>query len=130
MEMATLEFNYLPPEGDIKRHLWTAIGENGAIHIWAEPQPTDWKWPERYFGGIEKHSKVPMYDYNADRPDHPECWLLKCQWWHDGSSLYFSDHIEPLLRNVETPFPKHITEYMNAIMLDWYRSHFAAEEAA
>jgi hypothetical protein len=123
--MANLEYNYLPPEGETTRHMWTAIGDKGAIHIWAEPVPSEgWRWPEEYYGGVEKHSKTPVYDFNSDKPDHEECWLLKCPCWHDGSSLYFSERIEPLLRHVDTPFPPHINEYMNAIMLDWYRSHF------
>lgn len=130
--MEALEYNYIPPEGDVKRHMWTAVGEKGGIHIWAQPHLPDFaeRWGEKFFGGIEKHSKVAMYEYNAGKPDHKDCWLLKCPCWHDGSSLYFSERIGPLLQEGGEPFPPHIHEYMNSLMADWYRSHFADQEAA
>lgn len=129
--MSEVVYSYIAPEGKINCHTWTAVGQKGGIHIWAEPTPVGMSFrSEQYYGGIEKHSKAPMYSFNADKPDHSECWLLKCPCWHDGSSLYFSERIEPLLRDVETPFPDHIHEYMNRIMHDWYSSHFLVEDAA
>lgn len=128
--MAEIVYSYLPPEGDITRHIWTATGNNGAVHVWAEPTAPliTHRWGDLYYGGIEIHSRKPLYDFGSQEPSHSDCWLLKCPCWHDGSSLQFSEQVEPFLREAELPFGNHVHEYVNAIMFDWYKSRFAAEE--
>lgn len=126
-------YAYLPPEGEVKRHMWTLVGPNGAVHIWAEPMPETLSrsWGEKYYGGVEIHSPKPLYESEwAQNPSHAECWLLKCPCWHDGSSLYFSERIAPLLSQEEAPFGDHVHSFINAILFDWYRSKFRAEEVA
>lgn len=125
--MTELKYAYIPPAGDITRHMWTLVGENGGIHIWAEPTSDAFRG-EQFYGGIETHSKKRVYDWDA-APSHEDCWLLGCPCWHDGSSLYFSERIEPLIRNMPTPFDAAVHEFMNAILFDWYRSRFEEEQA-
>ena len=117
--MSDLVYNYLPPEGEITRHMWTVVGDNGAVHVWAEPSsPVPFRdWPERFYGGIEIHSKTRLYDFGDGKPSHDECWLLKCPCWHDGSSLQFSEQVEP--------FGPAIHEFVNSILFDRYQSYFA-----
>lgn len=128
--MADLVYDYLPPSGDITRHIWTLVGPNGAVHVWAEPTKPEFtnRWGEAFFGGIEIHSKKRLYGDGA--PDHPDCWLLKCPCWHDGSSLQFSEQVEPTLRRSPVPFPDAIHEFVNSILFDWYQHHFTAEDVS
>lgn len=130
--MNNLTFNYIPAsEENRNTHMWTAVGENGGVHIWAAPQPQleGRYWPEKFFGGVEIHSKVRLYEFGDGKPSHDNCWLLGCPCHHDGSSLYFSERIEPLIRHEPQPFADHIHEYMNAILFDWYRDRFEKEAA-
>lgn len=76
-----------------ERHDWCLIGDEGAINIWAEPTASAWR-DERWFGGIEGHSATPL-DYSGGHHEH--CWLLGKECWHDGSSLQFSEQVEPFL---------------------------------
>lgn len=130
--MADLTYAYLPPEGDVTRHMWTLVGPNGAVHIWAEPNDpaVAARYGELYYGGIEVHSRTPLYDFGSKEPSHTDCWLLKCPCWHDGSSLQFSEQVEPFLRQTELPFGDPVHEYVNSILFDWHRSRFQAEEVA
>ena len=128
--MADLEYKYLPPEGEITRHMWTAVGPNGAVHVWAEPTSNGFR-DERYYGGVEVHSPKPIYESVwAQEPSHTDCWLLHGPCWHDGTSLYFSERIEPVIRHDEPPFGEHVHSYINAILNDWYQSKFAEVDAA
>jgi hypothetical protein len=120
--MGEIKYSYIAPHDDVTRHIWTAIGDNSGVHVWAEPHS------EKFYGGVEVHSKTRLYDFGDGKPDNDDCWLLGCPCWHDGSSLYFSERIEPFIRHAEQPFGSHINEYMNAIMYDWYQSRFKAEE--
>lgn len=126
-----LAYAYIAPEGEVKRHMWTLVGPNGAVHIWAEPAPDAMSWGDKYFGGVEIHSPKRLYKSDwAAEPLHAECWLLKCPCWHDGSSLYFSERIEPLIRHEEAPFDGHVHSFINNVLFDWYQSRFRAEEVA
>lgn len=130
--MAELEYAYLPPEGEVTRHMWTLVGPSGAVHAWAEPTPDDHRnrWGESYYGGIEMHSPKRLYDWGDGKPSHDECWLLKGPCWHDGSSLQFSEQIEPFIRHAEQPFGSHVHEYIYSLLHDRYQAWFKAEEVA
>lgn len=69
-----------------QRESFIYITENGAIEGWRTPA-SDMLHPDRHYGGIEVHSKTPMFEGHEP---HPE----SCQWtrgvcYHDGSSLAF-----------------------------------------
>lgn len=126
--MGELVFNYSAPDGgDNRQHIWSVVGEKGGVHVWAAPQHPDLakKWGEKFYGGVEVHSRTRLYDFGDGAPNHKDCWLLKGPCWHDGSSLYFSENIEPIIRHYDGEFPPHITEYINGILADWYSSKFS-----
>jgi len=118
--MGAVAFAYLPPtdEND-HRHTWTAIGDHGAIHVWAAPTPNYPYYPhhERFYGGIEVHSLT-----GEGEPSHSTCWLLNVPCWHDGSSLFFSERIEPMLRHMDAVTPS-ISDEINRIMAEWYEAY-------
>lgn len=128
--MSELTYAYLPPEGDITRHMWTLVGPKGAVHAWAEPASGTIRelLGEAYYGGIEIHS--PKRIYGDGEPNHKDCWLLKGPCWHDGSSLQFSECIEPFISNAELPFRDGVHEYIYSILHRYYQSHFVEDDAA
>ena len=113
-----------------RRFVWSLRGEKGGVHIWA--QFADPKVESliggRFYGGVELHYPHPPYDFSPEEPPVSDCWLLHGDCWPDGSSLYFSEHIAPMIRMSEDD-PARITEWINAELLDWYRSHLEKEEA-
>lgn len=105
---------------------WSLIGPDGGVHIWARANDAEWvaKWGERYIGGVECHWPAP-----PDESHHADCWLLKGPCRHDGSSLYFSERIAPMLHpdNIES---ESIGQFVQSILHDWYRSNIAARTEA
>lgn len=69
-----------------QRDSYLYITEHGAIEGWRTPTVIN-RFGETHYGGIEVHSKKPLY---VDQQPHPE----PCQWtrgvcFHDGSSLAY-----------------------------------------
>lgn len=47
-------------------------------------------------GGIEEHRREPSDYQDPEKPSHEDCRLIgRC--WHDGSSLYASEVLIPIL---------------------------------
>ena len=64
------------------KHIWYVENEKAGVHLWIiEPKDGN---PDRWYGGIELHSKTP---FSEGEPPHREnCEFIgKC--WHDGTSL-------------------------------------------
>ena len=122
-----LTFEYTSPITD-GRHTWSVVGPLGGVHIWAQSANADHSDPdrERFCGGIEVPSRKPTYE--ADTPSHDECWLIGGPCWHDGSSLYFSERLEPRIRFAPQPFNAGIHEAMNNTLLDWYHTNLEADK--
>ena len=119
-----LKYDYQPPKDANGQHVWSVVGPEGGVHIWARESTMKFS-NERFIGGVEVHAKKPMY---GDQPvSHEHCWLLGGPCYHDGTSLYFSERIEPYLRG--DPFSDATHEFVNAELLDWYQDKFAAREA-
>jgi len=121
--MSDLFYNYDKMTSDRDRHTWSVVGPAGGVHIWACPMPEGFNYGERFYGGVEVHSR-----HGEGEPHHKNCWLIGGPCWHDGSSLYFSENIEPILRNSDAEFPSSVHEYINAELLDWYRSKLDSGE--
>lgn len=88
--METLERRRIENEGETR---WCVIGRNGAVdfHCLNEAGPFG------RVGGVEYHMRAaPAYSEKA-APDHENCWLIGCPCWHDGSSLYATEVLIPLL---------------------------------
>lgn len=105
------------------RHVWSVVGAEGGVHIWAQLHDADFqaKYGEQFFGGVECH-----WPAGDDPAHHPECWLLGKPCRHDGSSLYFSDYIEPVLRGMDLS-SEAAANFVNAELLDWYQSKISRQ---
>lgn len=75
---------------------YVVIGEEGAIHFRIHESSEDSRrtFGERYWGGVEIHSKKQLFDW-ADKPTSDNCWILGCQCWSDGSSLIATERYIP-----------------------------------
>lgn len=77
------------------REAFALIMEGGAVEGWrtkalsADPMFA----PTGYYGGIEIHSREPLYEGHQQADFH--CDLINANCYHDGSSMAF-DHIERL----------------------------------
>ena len=114
-------FEKTEPYPGLPRYTWAAVGPAGAVHIWAQMNSDDdaARWGDRYIGGVECH-----WPATIETAHHPECWLLKGPCCHDGTSLYFSESIGPMLspENIESEI---ITQYIQSELHDWYQSKIA-----
>lgn len=112
-------FEKTEPHPGQPRYTWAMVGPKGAVHIWAQTTSDEYaeRFVDRYIGGVECH--WPAGDEEAH---HADCWLLKGPCRHDGSSLYFSDHIAPMLspENIEG---ETIASYTQSELHDWCRSN-------
>lgn len=123
--MSELQYDYAlwNEEGREPRHVWSVVGEDGGIHIWAvEKSPgLAARFGGRFYGGIESHWR--RSPYGEDEPHHEDCWLLKGPCYHDGSSLYFEENIAPMLGSIKgDAVPDGIHEYLKSELAEWYRS--------
>lgn len=103
----------------LPRFTWSVIGPQGGVHIWAQThsEASQRDWGDQFYGGVECH-----WPAESGKNDHEDCWLLKKPCRHDGSSLYFSERIEPMLRG-QDPESDAVRSYIESILFDWYRSH-------
>lgn len=80
------------------RHWWEFVGPDGAIHF--HVSLTDGYGPSC---GLEIHRTTPAEYQRGDAPSHVDCPLTGGRCWHDGTSLYASETlwpmIEPMLRS-------------------------------
>ena len=123
----TFDFRRDDRDAERPRFTWSAVGPAGGIHIWAQTHSQDAQrtYGEYFYGGVEVHFRKSPY--GEEKPHNDHCWLLKGPCWHDGSSLYFSERIEPLLRCSDPEGPA-IMSYMQAELADWYESKLARSE--
>lgn len=113
-------------ENNRKRWTWSLVGEHGGVHIWAQfCEASESAFGEKCYGGVEVHYRKPPYEHSEGTPHHEYCWLLEGPCWHDGSSLYFSEQLQPIIEMTDRP--ERLTNYMNAELLSWYRSHLSKE---
>lgn len=121
-----LEYKFEIKDADTpnKRFTWSGVGEHGAVHVWAQfmEKPS---FGEKCYGGIEVHSKTPLYGEN-DPPSHDNCWLLNGPCWHDGSSLWFSENIQPMIESYEDD-PEKLSPMIDSEIFSWYKSRFGEE---
>ena len=73
-------------------HMWQLVGPEGAIHFTANI--TEGYGPSC---GLETHRRVP--ECRDEAPSHINCWLLGGACWHDGTSLYATDHLWPVIES-------------------------------
>jgi hypothetical protein len=83
------KYEYSCPFGS-PRHVWTLRGPKGGIHL--HITVTENYGPS---GGIEFHHRVPP-EYMQDDAPHEKCSVIAGPCWHDGSSMYATEHWIPL----------------------------------
>jgi len=91
------EYKWAKSFGSV-RHQWSLIGPKGGLHFHINENKDFGD-----SGGLEFHSFEPLEHQKKDPPSHLDCWLLKGRCWHDGTSLYATETlwpmIKPMLRN-------------------------------
>jgi hypothetical protein len=92
----------LTREDDYERR-WIVVGERGAVDFHCSHLSVAKRIAESTgmlpwrSGGVEYHHRTPP-DYMSDKDaSHELCWILGGKCWHDGSSLWASEHWIPLL---------------------------------
>lgn len=75
------------------RHNWEIIGPGVGVNFHVSVSETP-DYPDG--AGLELHSGKPTGDC---APSQTDCWLLKTPCWHDGTSLYASEHLWPRIRD-------------------------------
>lgn len=78
------------------RHCWQLVGPKGGIHFTAN---VDEKYPTTC--GLEIHyaaGHVPEY-LSSDAPGDTNCWLIGGRCWHDGTSMYATESLWPMIES-------------------------------
>lgn len=112
-------------------HLWSLANEQGGIHISASI--SEFEGSREWLGGCETHyAKCPDY-MDPGKPSYEHCWVLGAPCWHDGSSLYFSENVAPLLPNPWDVAPHHMADrHHDAVSFEiryLHRLRFETEQA-
>lgn len=91
------KYTWTKPFGSV-RHNWEVVGPLGAVHFHVgitENYPPS--------AGLEFHHTEAFRaksDYRTDdAPDHIDCPLTGGRCWHDGTSLYASEHLWPRIED-------------------------------
>lgn len=90
------EYKMTFPYGTRPHHCWSIVGRHGAKHLHINGYDAMNSRIE-FCGGLETHWRVPP-EYMANQaPSQDKCWLLNQPCWHDGTSLYVSESIIPMI---------------------------------
>jgi hypothetical protein len=82
------KYTWSKPFGSV-RHQWELIGGKGGLHFHASEYKGDWSC------GLEVHRLAPQ---SSDvPPSQVPCWLLHAPCWHDGTSLYATESVWPII---------------------------------
>ncbi len=74
------------------RHHWELVGPHGGIHFHVSVS--------KEYGdscGLEYHHAEPVGPYKHTAPHHKDCPVIGGNCWHDGTSLYASETLWPLI---------------------------------
>jgi hypothetical protein len=77
------------------RHWWELVGPDGAIHFHVSIS-------ESYSPscGLEIHRTTPADYQCGEAPSHVDCPLTWGRCWHDGTSLYASEELWPMIESM------------------------------
>lgn len=84
------KYTWSKPFGSVRHH-WELRSAKGGVHFQASL--TEGYGPSC---GIEFHSASPRGD---DAPDHIDCPITGGRCWHDGTSLYATEHLWPMIES-------------------------------
>ena len=78
------------------RHQWEFVGPEGGIHLHVSIGDPKYGDPSC---GLEFHrASWSMRRPPEDAPSQTKCWLIGGPCWHDGTSMYASEHVWPLVK--------------------------------
>lgn len=78
-------------------HQWSLVGPKGGLSFNVTIAQKEGQWPTT--AGLEIHyarGHVPEYLVHQ-APSHKRCWLLGEPCWHDGTSLYATETLWPIV---------------------------------
>lgn len=84
-------YKYTKPFGS-PRHSWSFVGEKGGLDFHVTIYEGR-DFPDS--AGLEIHRFE-----GQGAPSHLDCWLLKGRCWHDGTSLYASETVWPIVKSM------------------------------
>ena len=70
---------------------WAAVGEHGGVEFWFDEHDRIGK-----LGGVETHWSHDPPDYMDGGPHHTDCEVTGGNCWHEGTSLWASEHWIPM----------------------------------
>lgn len=76
------------------RHNWEFVGPNGAVNFHVSIMDEIEKYPDPSCG-LEFHHLI-----GSGAPDHVNCPLTGGRCWHDGTSLYASETVWPMVKGM------------------------------
>ena len=95
--MADDQLVRLTREDDYEKR-WIVVGKLGAVDFHCSHDDSDLARKYGRSGGVEFHYRAPTdwmrQDYSCT---HDRCWILGGKCWHDGTSLWASEHWIPML---------------------------------
>ena len=81
------------------KHQWSFIGPKGGLNFWAlmsfKISKDNWA-PDS--AGLEIHYSRGHQPDTDRAPDHTNCWLTEEPCWHDGTSLYATETLWPMIK--------------------------------
>lgn len=86
-------YKYSSPFGS-PRHYWQIVGPVGAVHFHA----AIFKETAEPSCGLEFHHSARAENRPNTAPDHLECPVLHEPCWHDGTSLYATEQVWPMVQ--------------------------------
>lgn len=83
---------------DAHEKRWIVVGKSGALDFHCTRGDSEVARRFGRSGGVEFHYRQPTSYMAADYGStHEHCWILQGPCWHDGTSLWASEHWIPLL---------------------------------
>lgn len=115
------KYTWTKPFGSVK-HNWELVGPDGAVHF-----HVGFYDPQAPSAGLEFHHSRSAGRYNGEAPHHIKCWLTGEPCWHDGTSLYASESLWPM---VEPMFRNGDHETIFRVLEGEYDRHFGGRSEA
>ena len=78
------------------RHQWELIGPDGGIHFHVSISKDYGDSCGMGFHRAAWSARRPQ----TEAPSQHKCWLIGGPCWHDGTSLYASEHVWPVVRDM------------------------------
>lgn len=96
-------------------HSWSCIGRHAALELNIRGPYEN----GNYSGGLEMHYRQPPSYMNDEVPSHENCHLIGGPCWHDGTSLYVQEVLEPYWQDLRGTPNEH--KKMFAVLENEYR---------